>query len=236
MSRTLRWLLTATMWPALIACTASSPQAPAQPHQPLKASQTQAFQARDFYFPPSGTMRAVYGFTESAELPSPLTSSQATGSLTVEIVRYSATQADLRSTTVTTGEDGRPTSETSTSSVTVEPDGTVVAGNGATLRYSNAVFTPEGAIVVPASGSEIPAVRARFIGAETITVPAGTFETVHVQEGLDDANSPKAELWLARGVGIVRQQFDATFSVQIGENQTGQGRSTFELRLESFTP
>lgn len=236
MSRLFRWMLAGTTWPALIACTASNPQVPPQLPRPLEASQTQALLARDFYFPASGTMRAVYSFNESAQLPSPLESYQATGSMTVEVLRYSPTSAEFRTTTIATGEDGQPTTETSTSSVSVEPDGTVVAGDGATLRHSNAVFTAEGAIVAPASGSEIPALRARLVGSETLTVPAGTFETVHLQEGPDDANAPRTNLWLARGVGIVRQQMEATFSVRTSETQTGQGSSRFELRLESFTP
>lgn len=241
MPRSIRWTLAGTLsgaLPVLVACSTNAPPAPETPTRPFEATQEQGYQARDYYFPASGTMRAVYSFTESAQLPSPLQSYTATGSLTVETLSFGANQAVLQSTTVGPGEGGEPSIDVATSSVTVEPDGTVVAGNGATLRHSNAVFTAAGATVAPASGSEIPEIRARFLGTETITVPAGTFQTVHLQEGPADPNAPQAHVWLARGVGIVRQRVDATFPVQTGQNQsaTQQGRSTYEMRLERFTP
>lgn len=238
MPRSIRWTLAGTLagaLPVLVACSTNSPQAPQTPPRPLEATQ-QTYQARDFYFPASATMRAVYSFSESAQLPAPLQSFEATGSLTVEVLSYSPNQAVIQTTTVATGENGQPTTEVSTSSVTVEADGTVVAGDGASLRHSNAVFTSAGTTVAPASGSEIPEIRARMVGTEAVTVPAGTYQTVHIQEGPAAANAPQADLWLASGVGIVRQRIEGTFPVQTGQNQTGQGRSTYEMRLESFTP
>lgn len=241
MPRSFRWTLAGTLsgaLPVLVACSANAPQAPETPTRPFEATQEQGYLARDYYFPGSATMRAVYSFTEQATLPSPLQSYTATGSLTVEVLTYGPTSALLQTTTVAPGESGQPSIDVATSSVTVEADGTVVAGEGVPLRHSNAVFTAAGDTVAPASGSEVPEIRARLVGTETITVPAGTFQTVHIQEGPADTNAPQSHLWLARGVGIVRQRVDATFPVRTGEQeqQTGQGRSTYELRLERFTP
>lgn len=240
MSRSLRRTLALALsggLPLVTACSASAPPRSEPQPRPYEAMQEQAYQARDYYFPSSASMRAVYGFDESAQLPSPLPSHQGTGSVTVQVTSYTPTHATLQATTVAPGEDGQPGSEATTTTLTVAADGTVVVeSDGATRRYSNAVFTPEGATVMPASGSELPALRTRMVGTETITVPAGTFQTVHLQEALATPSAPVTDLWLARGVGVVRQRLDTTFPVRTGENETQQGRASYELRLEQVTP
>lgn len=239
MSRSLRWILTgslAGMLPVLVACTASAPPTPTPQPRPFEANQEQAYQARDYYFPSSGSMRAVYGFTMSVQVPPPNQnqSMSTTGRMTLEVANYSPTSATLRATLTGTDQSGQPRTSTSTTTLTVEADGTVVARNGGTERHSNALFTSMGDMVAPASGSEVPEIRGRLVGTETITVPAGTYQTVHIQEGPADPNAPKTDFWLARGVGIVRQRLEASAPAQSGQNQ--QVRTSFELRLESFTP
>jgi len=243
MIRSLRWILAGTVAGTgliLVGCTSSQPPAPSTPpkhEQPFQATQVGAYQARDYYFPSSATMRAVYSFSATTQLPSQ--NLQTNGRMTVEVVSYSPTRAVLRSTVTTTGQNAR--TDTTTSTVHVESDGTVVAEDGGTIRHSNGVFTADGAMVAPASGSEIPEIRARMVGTEAVTVPAGTYQTVHIQEGPAAQGATPTDIWLARGVGIVRQHADETFTIPAGQGpqqtqQAQQGRSIYDMRLESFTP
>lgn len=239
MARSLRWIIAGTLvgaLPTLAACSTPAPQTPEPKPRPFEATQEPAYQARDYYFPSSGNMRAVYSLSESVQMPSPQQSYQSTGSITVVVTSYSPTQAVVQATSVGTGQNGQPTSDVTTTTLRVESDGTVVATDGTTQRHSNAVFTPLGATVTPASGSEIPEIRARLIGTEAVTVPAGSYQTVHIQEGPAGGQGTPTDLWLARGVGIVRQQLNSSFPVRTGDNQTAQAQGRFEIRLESFTP
>ncbi|HEY9854115.1 MAG TPA: hypothetical protein V6D05_00155 [Stenomitos sp.] len=247
MIRSLRWILAGTVAGTgliLLGCSSSSPPAPSTPpkvEQPFQATQVGAYLARDYYFPSSATMRAVYSFTATTQLPSQ--NFATSGRMTVEVVSYSPTRAVLRSTVTTTGQNAR--TDTNTTTVRVEPDGTVVAEDGGSVRHSNAVFTAAGDMVAPASGSEIPEIRARMVGTEAVTVPAGTYQTVHLQEGPAVQGATPTDIWLARGVGIVRQHADETFTIPAGQGQgqgpqqtqqAQQGRSVYDMRLESFTP
>lgn len=241
MSRLLRGILAGTLMgalPVLAACTASAPPTPPTEARPYQANQVTTYQARDYYFPSSATMRATYNVTVSIQFPPPNQnqSSTTTGRMNVEVLNYSPTSATVRTTTTANDQSGQQRTSTTTYQMTVEPDGTVVSRDGGVERHSNAIFTSMGDVVAPASGSEIPETRGRMIGTETITVPAGTYQTVHIQEGAADPSAPKTDIWLARGVGVVRQRMDSTMPIQTGQNQTQQVQASFDIQLQSFTP
>lgn len=244
MTKSLRWTIAWTLagvLPVLTACS-TSPPSPRDPMaRALEIAQAATYQARDYYFPSSATMRATYNVAISIQVPPPNQSQSfsTTGRMTLEVLNYSPTSATLQATTTTTDPSGQQRTNTTTTSLTVEPDGTVVSQNGGTERHSNRIFTSMGDLVAPASGSEIPAIRGRLIGTEAVTVPAGTYQTVHLQEGPGDPNAPQTDLWLARGVGIVRQRMDATLPAQgqgQGQNQGQQVRTSIDIQLQSFTP
>lgn len=236
MPRLYRWTLAGTLalaLPALVGFEGNPPQAVEPPTPTLEVLQ-QALLARDYFFPSSATMRAVYSFSESTQVPSQA-AQQMSGTLTVTVVSYSPTQAVVRTTSTSTGEGGQPSTQTADTTLTIEADGTVVS-SATSQRRSNDIFTSGGGVVAPASGSEIPEIRARMVGTETVTVPAGTYQTVRLQEGLAAQGAPQYDVWVARGVGIVRKRMDATYTVPTGQNQTAQARTTYEMRLDSFTP
>ncbi|MBO9542766.1 hypothetical protein J7643_19435 [bacterium] len=209
------------------------------PGSPASISQGGGMQPRDYYFPPSGSYRANYSFTAVNELPGPLAtdSSRVTGTMTFEATAYAPTQATIRTTSRATDQNGQTETGSGTAVVRVLPDGTVTSDEqGVSLRYSAGIFTPAGAEVLPASGSEIPALRAFSLGEESVSVPAGTYQTVHLGQQIAANGAPVTHYWLARGVGLVRQRDFATYSVPINGNALGVATSSFELQLDSLTP
>lgn len=214
-------------------------RAPGKPGDRSQISQGGAMQPRDYYFPTSGSYRATYSFTAVNDLPGPLAtdSTRVTGTTTFEAIAYAPSQATLRETTRATNQAGQVETETTTSTLRVQADGTVASDErGVLLRYPAGIFTPGGAEVAPASGSEIPALRAFSLGEESVSVPAGTFSTVRIGQQVAMRGAPVTNFWVARGVGLVRQSEFATYSIPISQNALGVATSSFEIRLESHTP
>lgn len=226
----------------LAACSPgpSSGDRPAKtPGAPASISQGGTLQPRDFYFPTSGNYRATYAFTSTNDMPAPFAteSTRVTGTMTFEAVAYAPNEATVRTTTRATYEDGQTETQTDTATVRVLPDGTVTsAEQGVGLRYSPGVFTPQGAEVAPASGSEIPALRAFMLGEESVSVPAGTYSTVHLGQQVAVAGMPVTHFWVAKGVGLVLQREGATYSIPLAQNLLGVATTSFEMRLQSHTP
>jgi hypothetical protein len=207
--------------------------------QPASISQGSGVQPRDYYFPSSAGYRATYTFISNNELPPPFAtdSTHVTGTVTFETTAYTATTATVQATTHATYQDGETETQISTSSLRVLPDGTVASDEqGVPLRYTSGIFTAAGADIVPASGSANPAMRAFLLGEESVSVPAGTFSAFHLGQQIAQAGAPITHFWVARGVGLVRQSENATYSILTSENTYGVASTTFEMRLESHTP
>ncbi|HEY9899642.1 MAG TPA: hypothetical protein V6D00_10715 [Pantanalinema sp.] len=234
--------LGATSW-VLVACSAgtgpgSGDRASKKPGERASISQG-GLQPRDYYFPTSARYRATYVFTSANDLPAPFAteSSRVTGTTTFETSAYAPNEATVRSTTRATDQDGQTQTQTTASTLRVQADGTVASNEqGLQLRYSAGIFTPAGAEVVPASGSEIPALRVFWLGDESVSVPAGTYQAVHLGQQVAAAGAPITHFWLAPGVGLVRQIDYATYSIPVSQNALGVATTSFEMRLESLTP
>ncbi|MNY73294.1 hypothetical protein D3C86_2120520 [compost metagenome] len=75
-----------------------------------------------------------------------------------------------------------------------------------------------------------------MLGEESVTVPAGSYQTVHLGQQVAAAGAPVTHYWAARGVGLVRQRDFATYSVPISQSALGVATTSFEMQLESYTP
>lgn len=210
-----------------------------KPGEPAQISQGGAMLPRDYYFPTSANYRATYTFTAVNELPTPYAtdSTRVTGTTTFEATAYAPTVATLRATTRTTNQTGQVETDTTTSTIRVLADGTVASDDqGMMLRYPPGIFTSAGTEIAPASGSEIPALRAFLLGEESVSVPAGTFQTAHVGQQIAAQGAPVMHYWIARGVGLVRQREFATYNLPISESAVAVATSSFEMQLQSHTP
>lgn len=212
----------------LLGCAAPETPAPKAPQDTL---QTTGLKARDYFFPASGTTRASYVLDYLTELATE--SMRATGSLTIEVLRYTPTQALLQLTSLESG-DTEPF--VATASLFVEPDGSIREEEGETRRYSDAIFSVNGGILSAASGSEIPELRATMVGPETIRTPAGSFATVRLQEKLGVPDSPTSNVWVAKGIGVVRRSSVMPIPLALSPSETKMGTASFEMQLVSFQP
>lgn len=215
---------------ALLGCAAPAPDSPA-PGAPQDTLQGGELKARDFFFPASATTKASYALDYLTELATE--SLHSTSSLTVEVLAYSPTVAILQ---MTSSEGSEPEPFVATTSLTVQPDGSVLEGEGADRRYSDAIFSASGGILSAASGSEIPELRASMVGLETLSTPAGSFSTVRLQERMNVPDAPLSNLWVAKGVGVVRRSSVMSIPLALSPNETRMGTSSFEMKLVSFQP
>lgn len=214
----------------LSGCSAPAPLAPS-PKAPGERDtlQTQGSRARDYYFPSSLGMRAIYALDYLTELATE--SMTSTGSLTVEVISYAPTRAILKMTSL---EEGDVEPFVATSSLTVEPDGAVLSEGDGTLRYSDAIFSSGGGILAAASGSEIPEFRARMVGTEALSTPAGSFATVKLLQTIGEPGAPATLVWVAKGIGIVRRSTVYPLSPPLSPTETKMGTASVEMHLISL--
>lgn len=212
----------------LAACTAPAP-APGAPGDEALVQQQGGPRARDYFFPPSAGWRVRHAFQALDEMPAGVPGFDASGSVLTEVIGWAADRATLRITTTAPDEEGRMTTGVATASLAVMPDGTVVREDeGGQERLPSAMLTAAGVELLPASGS-LGALRAWRVGEELLTTRAGSYPTLHLLEG--SAPMPPTHLWVAAGVGIVRQSWLGTMSVPVGDRGMAVGTSSFTLEL-----
>ncbi|HEY9854116.1 MAG TPA: hypothetical protein V6D05_00160 [Stenomitos sp.] len=203
------------------------------------APSASGYQPREFFFPPSATAKAAYRTTTSIDNPANLPDTLATSSSTVEVTSYTPTAAVLRTTDVTSNPNtGAVLTEVSTTSYRVDSDGAVVIDMGGVKeRYGTGVFTATGAEVATIS-PDLPAFRLSLVGLETVTVPAGPFETLKFKSEGGGFEAP-VYAWYTRQKGLVRLYYVATQSVEVGSgNATASAVATASIErvLVRFTP
>lgn len=207
-----------TMGAALLlaGCPKAAPSTPSPTPGP-GSSATTDYQPRDYFYPSSATQKNVTLITINTDLPPGVEDEVATASVTAEVTAYGANTAEVKTTSRfdATDPDTMTTvasSSVSTSSYTVEADGTVVVRMGpSTERYTKGVFTTSGAVI---SGEGSEQVRMSLLGGpESVQVPAGNFSALkfNVQTG-----GTHYTTWSAKSVGSVKTHTVSTFSVVVG--------------------
>lgn len=175
------------------------------------------YQPRDYFYPSSATQKNVALLTFDTDLPGTEPNDVSTASVTAEVTAYGPTSAEVKSTSQFSFPDPDTgnliaTSSVSTSSYSVEADGTVVVRMGnSTERYTKGVFTSTGAVI---SGTGSEEVRMSLSGGpESVTVPAGTYNALRFNVRSGDVTYRS---WYAKSVGSVKTSTVATMSVVVG--------------------
>lgn len=192
---------------------------------------------RDYLFPTSATATYVYERTTTMWRPSSDAPDVSTRSFQIKTHQLTADQAVI----VESDLPEPLMNYTSTSSFKAAPDGTVTMSMELSsgrfvelLHFPDATLTKAGAIVFEASGS-LPAVRVSRMGAETVTVPAGQFETLKVKEQDEGDTHAPTYSWLAKGMTMmgVKQTSVSTYSSEL---DSGISTTSTEVVLKSYTP
>lgn len=195
--------------------------------------------ARDYLFPPSSTATYLYAQTTTRWWPNQPQPEVSTSSLRLKAIRATDTEAVLVAQLVDGPADPALAALfTATISLKVAEGGaitstvTTVLGPSTPNSYTDAALTSKGATIYPASGSAPAQVWTRT-AKETVTVPAGTYETIKVRQTEGSKKAPK-EIWLAKGMGLagIKQTETATASWDDGSTST----TSTEVVLKSFTP
>lgn len=232
MKRGLKWIVAGSLMTAG-ALVAGCPEevSPSDVARPAPAK------VRDYLFPASATATFVYEETVTQWLPSNASPNVSTSSFQLKTLQLERDQVVYAYSELREGWKDH----TSTHSLKAAPDGTVTLSLDVTdkvvlelLSFPDAALTKAGAIVSPASGSW-PAVRMSRLGAETVTVPAGTFETIKVRQQMEDGKGAPNHYWLAKGKSYwgVKQ---ARISTRSSELEDGISTTSTEVVLKSFTP
>lgn len=183
---------------------------------------------KDYFFPASVTSRQIYDVSGASYVSGSV--APASASLAVRVANWSVDHAETSEVLVSWG----VTLPASTVSYFVRSDGVVVSDDGAgtVTSYGPGVFTSAGMTTMPASGSST-AMTMAYLGQESMTVPAGTFECQKfktAQASDSGGSSWSATEWWASGPGMVKVTRNATSS---GAGQTITSNVTYSLR--SFT-
>lgn len=192
-----------------------------------------AAKVRDYLFPPSATSKYGYETTTTRWEPNEDQPRVSTSSFQYTAARLTATEAVL-AYPIVQGVDA-------TLSYLAETDGTVAMSlefpggpPQVLMRFPDAALTKAGATVFPASGS-LPPLRVARIAKETVTVPAGTFETIKVKLQVENDKGTPIYYWLAKGMGQDGVKRTHTSTRSIDDSASVSTTSTVVV-LKSFTP
>ena len=193
-------------------------------------NQVQTPQAWDFFYPTSLGWRDLLEGTMSMQSSVPGVGLASTVSMLFSVVSYSSTRSIIQTTFTGFLPFAPSSSSISTTSWSVNGDGTVIWGDGTSPQdvgtYGNNLFSGSAVVVTPASGST-DARTMRMIGRESLTTPAGPINAYKFDMG----HYPMDFMWWAKGATLVRATSISTTSI------SSQGTATFsmELRLKSYS-
>ena len=203
-----------------------------------------SYNVGDYFFPPSATIQLLYTVTGTYSWPTGDNFAVA-GDATQSVLSWSShlavAQEDM-AFSLQTPQGTTVSTSTKVATLSLNPDGSMTDSEGSgqgsdVTTFPANLFNGSPLTVSPASG-DISLTTAQFLGAESVTVPAGTFDAIKIQvDQASDSSGQSTQItrWYSKNMDFVKMIAISTGSVQTGANSTGVATMSLQAVLRSFT-